>query len=313
MTAAVAGFSLATASMAQLKYSREHEEESDRLGLGMLVAAGYSSQGALDFLRNMRRHEYFSNNTPSYFLTHPGIEDRIRYTDGLIQTIYPPAGKEEILGNFRRIKTILTLESPDNLGNQRYFSANLQNNPNSVDDLYGLAIVQERIGLLAQSLGNFQQALALAPDDIDIIRDMGVSMFKTGKYQDAIQLLIRSISIDINDLQAISFLGRAYLSAGQYQRSLETLLKGKDLASDKDDVFYFTLASAYGQLKRQGESHYYFGISFRMRNNIRTSIHHFRESIKYLPKNSDLFQNAQKEIETLQELEKPKRKEPAQR
>lgn len=313
LTAAVTGFSLATASMAQLKYSREHEEESDRLGIGMLVAAGYSSQGALDFLKNMRRHEYFSSNTPSYFLTHPGIEDRIRYTDSLLQTIYPPSGREEITGNFRRFKTIITLESADKPGIQRYFTANLQIDPRSVDDLYGLAVVQEMNGLLAQSLANFQQALALAPDDPDVTRDMGISMFRTGKYRDSIQLLNRSLRIDSKDPRAISFLGRAYLSAGEFEKSLETLLKGQDLAYDKDDVFYFTLASAYGQLKRPGESHYYFGISFRMRNNIRTSLHHFREAIKHLPKNSDLFLKAQKEIDAPKELDRTKRGEPAKR
>lgn len=313
LTAAMASFSIAAGSMMQLKYSREHEEESDRIGLATLAQAGYSTGAALDFLRNMRKNEYFSSNLPSYFLTHPGIDERIRYIESLIHTSYPSVGKNEITGNFARIKTILTLEGRDNLKNLRHFMANLHNNPNSVDDLYGLAVTQERLGLLSEALGNFHKALAQSPDDQDVIRDMAISLFNAGRHLEAIPLLNRSLMMDSENSQTITYLGRAYLSAGEYQRALDSLEKGLKLELSKDADFYLLLGTAYGRVKKQGESHFYFALSFKMKDRFSTAIHHFREAIKHLPKNSTLYIDAQKELDALREAEKPKKREAERR
>ena len=65
----------------------------------------------LDFLKIMRRYEFYSNNVPSYFLTHPGTDERIRYLDGLLQTTYRQGGKESIVGGLKRIQAILVLDN----------------------------------------------------------------------------------------------------------------------------------------------------------------------------------------------------------
>ncbi|TFG37161.1 MAG: hypothetical protein E4H39_02665, partial [Syntrophobacterales bacterium] len=60
-TAAVTTFSIAAAASMNLKYTRDHEEEADRLGMSYLVKAGYDGMGMLDFLKIMRQYEYYSN------------------------------------------------------------------------------------------------------------------------------------------------------------------------------------------------------------------------------------------------------------
>ncbi len=90
--AAVTTFTMATAATLTLKYSRDHEEAADRSGMSYLVASGYNAGGMLDFLRIMRRYEFYSNNIPSYFLTHPGTDERTRYIDALLQTTYTRKG-----------------------------------------------------------------------------------------------------------------------------------------------------------------------------------------------------------------------------
>ncbi len=76
LTAAVASFSMAAATSLSLKYSRQQEEAADRTGLSYLVASGYDGKAMLDFLKIMSRYEYYSNTIPSYFLTHPGTDER---------------------------------------------------------------------------------------------------------------------------------------------------------------------------------------------------------------------------------------------
>ena len=94
-TAAIAAFSVAGASSLSLKYSREHEEEADRFGLSYLAAAGYYPAAMVDFLKIMKRYEYFSKTMPSYLQTHPGTDDRIFYMESLIATQYHQKGAKK--------------------------------------------------------------------------------------------------------------------------------------------------------------------------------------------------------------------------
>jgi len=57
-------------------------EEADRFGCPTSRRRDTTRKSMVDFMKLMRRHEFYSNNIPSYFLTHPGTSDRIRYLDG---------------------------------------------------------------------------------------------------------------------------------------------------------------------------------------------------------------------------------------
>ena len=81
------------------------DDEATRSSLcEYLAAAGYDPKSMVDFMKLMRRYEFYSNNIPSYFLTHPGTSDRIRYLDGLLEARYTMKGKESIVGGFRRVQ-----------------------------------------------------------------------------------------------------------------------------------------------------------------------------------------------------------------
>ncbi|MCX5822840.1 MAG: M48 family metallopeptidase, partial [Deltaproteobacteria bacterium] len=146
LTAAVTGFSLAAATSLSLKYSREQEESADRMGLTYLVAAGYDGKFMLDFLKIMRRYEYYSNIIPSYFLTHPGTDERSHYIDALLQTTYNQGGADQIIGNLKRIQTILLLDGKPPDVNIHHFQKALKEHPEDTDALYGLAVTEDKLG-----------------------------------------------------------------------------------------------------------------------------------------------------------------------
>ncbi|MFI5205731.1 MAG: M48 family metalloprotease, partial [Candidatus Paceibacterales bacterium] len=185
-TAAIAGFSMATATTLNLKYSREHEEEADRLGLSYLTQAGYDGTSMIDFLKTMRQYEFYSSSVPSYFLTHPGTDERIRYLDALLQTKYVKTGSKSIFGQLKRVQILLMLDQKNLDVNLKYFQSALEKKLDDVDYLYGLAMTQEQMGLVVQSLETFQKALKQAPNDGDVLQDLGIAYFKGGKLSDAI-------------------------------------------------------------------------------------------------------------------------------
>ncbi|MEA1971474.1 MAG: M48 family metalloprotease [Thermodesulfobacteriota bacterium] len=298
LTAAVASFSMATATTLNLKYSRKHEEEADRLGMSYLVKTGYNGEGMLNFLKIMRKHEFYSNSVPSYFLTHPGTGDRIIYLDGLLQTRYTKGGAESIIGGLERIKTILVIDRKDLDLSLRYFQNLLKKDPDNPDALYGLAVIQGKLGKTMESFANFRRALSLSPDDADILRDLGISYFNLGNTSDAIESLQKAHSIDKKDADTILYLGRSYDTAGDYNAALE-LYKEFMKKNPDDTPIYHNLAMLYGKTNIPGKSHYNFGIFFRKKHKLKSALFHFKAAQDFFPPGSEMAGKISKEIDSI--------------
>jgi len=298
LSAAMMGFSYATAASLYLRYSREQEEEADRLGMMYLAGAGYDPPSMLDFLKSMRKYEFYSNTVPSYFLTHPGTDERVRYLDGLIQTAYSSRGKESILGNFKRIQTRLLITSGDLEANRRRFQNGLNKNPLDVDDLYGLAVTEEKAGNLDLAIATFRRALSLAPQDADILRDLGRTYLKGGHTDEALLCLNESLRQEPGDPEALLLLGQAYEAKGDFDKAVSVLdlLKGKRI--DDDDYFY-TLAKIHGRAGHKFESHYNFGIYFKRKKRTESALFHFKAALQSLPPGDGRAEEVKGEIAAL--------------
>jgi predicted Zn-dependent protease len=298
MTAAIAGFSMAAATSLNLKYSREHEEEADRLGAIYLVNAGYDGGAMLDFLKVMRRYEFYSNSIPSYFLTHPGTDERLAYLDALVQMGFARKGSESIIGRLKRVQTLLLIEGGDPDTNLKHFRAGLQRNPNDIDDLYGLAATEARQGLTSQSLEHFQKALQLAPEDADILKDLGITCFRIGQTAQAITHLKKASSLTDENEEILLYLGRSYDNGGDYAAALSIYRQLEKKKTD-DPQIYYNLAMAYGKTNNPGESHYNFGLYFKKKHRLDSAMFHFQVALKHYAKDSEKARQIQSEIDTI--------------
>jgi predicted Zn-dependent protease len=98
LLAAVAGdvsgvmaFGLEAARMlGDLRHSRQNEEEADRDGLRMLMAAGIHPAGMIEFFRKMAAHEGAGGVLPRYLSSHPASADRVARLTALAASA-PPA------------------------------------------------------------------------------------------------------------------------------------------------------------------------------------------------------------------------------
>ncbi|WP_300442726.1 M48 family metalloprotease [Zoogloea sp.] len=62
----------------QLSYSRDFENEADRLGVQNLAAAGFDVRGMVGFFERLQKNSrLYENNAPAYMRTHPLTGDRI--------------------------------------------------------------------------------------------------------------------------------------------------------------------------------------------------------------------------------------------
>lgn len=68
----------ASAIQSQLNFTRKHEKEADRIGLGILVDAGFDPQGMASFFERLQMAgRFYENGAPSYLRTHPLTYERI--------------------------------------------------------------------------------------------------------------------------------------------------------------------------------------------------------------------------------------------
>jgi len=294
-TAAIAAFAVAGSSSMTLKYMREHEEEADRLGITYLVSAGYYPGAMVDFLKIMKQHEFISKTMPSYLMTHPGTDQRIFYLDGLILTTYHQTGVKNIVGNLKRMQTLISLSETDLDARQRQLKEALIKNPRDVDVLYALALTEDKLGQTSLALEHFQKALILSSSDVDILKNIGLIYLKMGKADIALNYLQRAANSDTNNDEVILALGKTYFALDNYQKALENFLKLENRTLDDVDINYH-IAMAYGKLNNQGESHYYFGLYFKKTKKKDSSLFHFKEALKYFSASSERAETINKAI-----------------
>src|SRR5690625_2036644 len=67
----------AAALDAQLRFSRQNEQEADRIGMQNLVNAGMDPRGTAEMFEIMQQSARFSRRPPAFLLTHPITERRI--------------------------------------------------------------------------------------------------------------------------------------------------------------------------------------------------------------------------------------------
>ena len=80
-------------TIGMLHYTRQKEEEADREGIKMLMAAGVDPQGMIRFFEKMQNESEKSLKLPAYLSTHPDLNDRIQRLKSLAADSQPPSVK----------------------------------------------------------------------------------------------------------------------------------------------------------------------------------------------------------------------------
>jgi len=298
-----AAMASAMAGALALKYTREMESDADQTGLRYLIKAGYDPNGIINFLNRIQRYSLATMpNIPSYLLTHPGTESRISLLESLLQIGPKPEGPFKTLGGFSKVRTKAFAEEREPQIAVTHFQSMVNVNPNHWEGYYGLGLAYRKMGRFDKSMEALQQARSLAPNDVDISRDLGISCFLSGKVDQAIENLeaLRSTSekSQENDLMTLYYLGRGYQEKGEFPKALPLLLKVQKEEPEFIDVYHH-LGSIFGRMGQKGLSHFYFGKYFKLKWENNNALLHFRTALDWLERGSAEREEAQWEIKEL--------------
>ncbi|EWC41869.1 M48 family metalloprotease [Pseudomonas stutzeri] len=155
----------AAAIQAQRRFSRQNEQEADRIGIVNLERAGYDPRAMPSMFGRLMRQYRYDQKPPEFLLTHPVNESRIADTTNRAEQ-YPPGGAQDSLRyQLMRARTQLKFESTPGVGAKR-FRAMLNENPQMDAARYGLALAQIKAGQLADAGESLAPLLSKAPDDL---------------------------------------------------------------------------------------------------------------------------------------------------
>jgi beta-barrel assembly-enhancing protease len=200
---------MASAQAVALKYSREDEDEADRVGLATAERAGYSGRGIADFLKKLRQSG-LEKDLPQYLLTHPYSDERI-VKIGEYSTLRQTTLDVSLFPLFlERLRIVNNVFSPilEDTVLKRY-----ARDPTDVGNAYAAGLVLSMKGKIDKALETVSTI-----DSPHRALFMSELLINGQRFPDAIAILKKQSS----PLERL-LLARAYEGSGDLKRSAEVL------------------------------------------------------------------------------------------
>lgn len=155
----------AAAIQEQRRFSRQNEQEADRIGLVNLEKAGYDPRAMPSMFERLMRQYRYDRKPPEFLLTHPVSESRIADTRNRAAQAKPGGVTDSARYQLMRARVQLIYEDTPGLAAKR-FRALLDETPKLEAARYGLALAQIKSGQHQKARESLQLLLQSAPDNI---------------------------------------------------------------------------------------------------------------------------------------------------
>lgn len=287
---------VAGAQTAQLKYSRENEEEADQMGLRYLVAAGYPAKDMVTVMQRLHQAQWMANsNIPSYLLTHPALGERIQYLQDLVgRPEYNVKGaNSNILGDFSIMQASLVSEYGDPQAAQSRFQTGARNG--DVASIYGLGRLYLRQGKTAEAMPYLQEAARLDSGSPFVLSTLGNCYLKQGKFTDAQRILRTALLLDPSSPIVHYRLALVLKESGQREEALKHFEQIEELAPAFPDIDN-NLGILLGQMNRMGPAHFYLGRYYFHRHEWDVAVFHYRKARPLLFDSPEKLQEIDKDL-----------------
>jgi predicted Zn-dependent protease len=276
--------SVAAGQSASLAFSREDETQADQFGLTYLYRSGYTADGLLEILKKIRGKQWF-DQTPSYMMTHPAVEERIAGIDGWMTTrgqgALTSASPVSSPAQFQRLQYRLRALYGDKDTAVQYFKSRLAQNPADAGLSYGLGLTLNRLGHHQEALDYLKKALARDALDPMILADLGKAYFEGGQLNDALRVLNGAVSLRGANTIGWFNLGRTQMELGDLAAAVDAFEQVLQRQNDYAQAYYF-LGQTQGKLGREPETHFYLGLFYFLKGDDRNAHFHLTRAQKTL-------------------------------
>lgn len=193
------------AAQNQINFTRANEAEADRVGIGILAAAGFDPVGMPDFFNTMQqRAGSGGRNIPEMLLTHPVTSERIAETRDRASRMERPRTPDST--SYALIRDRLELEtlSPEAQARDLFANAKSADYPSTDAEQYGRALVLVRTGAAAEAIPMLQALRDRRPDVMLYHSALGQAQLAAGlvdesraTLENAMRLFPRNVPVTI--------------------------------------------------------------------------------------------------------------------
>jgi predicted Zn-dependent protease len=265
----LAAGAMAAAQVAQLKYSRDFEQEADYLGLRTTTEAGYDPQALTAFFKQLLVEQRVNpTGVPAYMLSHPITEDRVANADSVIRSrgFKTPPGRPKASPEFLEAKAVAAaLDGPPEPVVASY-RRSADEKPDDAQRQFLLGRVYQTVGKLEPARGALVRArdLGYGPR---VDRPLG-ALYATMKQPDkAVPTIERYLASNPSDGWAHLELGKALASEGKSDAALREYQRAIRLNPDLDEA-HRLLGMALGRTGDQVQGFYQLGTAALLRGDL---------------------------------------------
>ncbi len=213
------------AAQQQINFTRENEYEADRVGIGILAAAGFDPNGMPAFFDTMgRRTQLGPNGLPELLRTHPVTSARIAESKARASH-YPPVETGESLGYALMKERVRVLVTPAGVDPRDYYVATIGNEADaSTSQLYGRALAQIISGDAAAAIPVLERLRAARPDVMQFHTTLGQAQLGAGDVRAALATLEKARELAPRNVPVTMRYAEALMRANRPKRAHEVLL-----------------------------------------------------------------------------------------
>ncbi len=235
----------AAAIGSQLSFSRQMEQEADRIGMETMVRSGKDPFAMSAMFENMLKASRFSRRPPEFLLTHPLTESRV--SDALLRAQQYDKKYYSQNKDFYFSKVRAQLAHEKNLQfSIRHFEDRLKDETSAKDAVtYGLALAQTRAGKLNEAEKSLAPLLKAQPDNIYFIVAQAEIDAERKDFDSATQKIAEKLATMPKHHALNIRYAEILMKASRYQEC-EQLLKAHSKRRPKDDYVWYLLAEVHG-------------------------------------------------------------------
>lgn len=228
----------ALAQQKSLAFSRQNEQEADRIGMQTLIQAGLDPHAAADMFEEMVRANRLNRRPPEYLLTHPVSETRVADArNRAMQYPRKPALDDSEFQLMRSRVRVDAEETPQIAA--RMFKSELDKEPRYPDAIrYGWALALTKASQFDAARAALAPLLEKEPERItyQIMRaDIEIA---AERYKAALDILEEQRQKHPDHYPLIIRHAEALMKAGRYQQCAEMLDRYSRKRSNDDYVWY---------------------------------------------------------------------------
>ena len=242
----------------QINFTREHEEEADRVGMQTLSLSTYDPRAMPTFFERLQQStRYSGQNVPEFLRTHPVTASRIsdsrgradnypykQYPDSLAYQLIKTKLQVLLANDSNDVKSILQARLTQGLPEQRTVAQ------------YGLGLLALKTQNFTEAEMTFQNLTKSFPEQSHYAAALARVALESSNYKLALNRYQKlTTQFSENDAIKLEYV-RALLKAGE-PKTAKNVLQTVSFKTQKLPIFSEILAQIYGDLNQPAESHRY--------------------------------------------------------